>query len=74
LHARKLIFASGALDRVFESMVDRTRSRLDVSKVRTMFGAKGRPHRKGGDLSPRQGVVIETPHWDLTIFKVHFGL
>ena len=74
-YSRNLIFASGAqLDAVFESMVDRTRSRLDVPKVRTMFGAKGRPHRKGGDLTPRQGVVIETPRWDLTIFKVHFGL
>ena len=39
-----------------------------------MFGAKGRPHRKNKDLSPRQGIVIETPRWDLTIFKVHFGL
>ncbi len=74
-YSRNLIFASGArLDSVFESMLDRTRSRLDVPKVRTMFGAKGRPHRKGGDLSPRQGMVIETPRWDLTIFKVHFGL
>lgn len=74
-YSRNLIFASGArLDRTFEAIVDRTRSRLDVPKVRTMFGAKGRPHRKGGDLSPRQAVVIETPRWDLTIFKVHFGL
>jgi hypothetical protein len=74
-YSRNLIFKSGGqLDAVFESMVDRTRSRLDVPKVRTMFGAKGRPHRKGGDLTPRQGVVIETPRWDLTIFKVHFGL
>jgi hypothetical protein len=74
-YSRNLIFASGAqLDRTFESIVDRTRSRLDVPKVRTMFGARGRPHRKGGDLSPRQGVVIEKPRWDLTIFKVHFGL
>ena len=74
-YSRNLIFASGAqLDRTFESIVDRTRSRLDVPKVRTMFGARGRPHRKGGDLSPRQGVVIEKPRRDLTIFKVHFGL
>ncbi|MGH9301904.1 MAG: hypothetical protein ACRD0E_08475 [Acidimicrobiales bacterium] len=74
-YSRNLIFASGArLDRTFESMVDRTRSRLDVPKVRTMFGQKGRPHRKNKDLSPRQGIVIETPRWDLTIFKVHFGL
>ena len=27
-----------------------------------------------GDLSPRQAVVIETPSYDLTVFKVHFGL
>lgn len=74
-YSRNLIFASGAkLDRVFNSIVDRTRSRLDVPRVRTMFGAKGRPHRKNKDLSPRQGIVIETPRWDLTIFKVHFGL
>lgn len=73
-YSRNLIFTSGAvLDRTFEAMVDRTRSRLDIPQVRTMFGRKARPHRKGGDLSPRQGVVIEKPSWDLTIFKVHFG-
>jgi hypothetical protein len=55
-------------------MVDRTRSRLDIPMVRTLFGSKGRPHRPGNDLSPRQAVVIEKPRWNLTIFKVHFGL
>ena len=34
-----------------------------------------RPHRKPGqELSERQAVVIEKPRWNLTIFKVHFGL
>jgi hypothetical protein len=33
-----------------------------------------RPHSSGGDLSPRQAVVIERPRWNLTLFKVHFGL
>jgi hypothetical protein len=74
-YSRNLIFASGAqMDRVFDAIVDRSRSRLDIPKAGTMFGAKGRPHRKGGDVSPRQAVVIETPRWDLSIFKVHFGL
>jgi hypothetical protein len=74
-YSRNLIFASGGqMDRVFDAIVDRSRSRLDIPKVRTMFGHKGRPHRKDGDLSLRQAVVIETPRWDLTIFKVHFGL
>ena len=75
-YSRNLLFASGAvMDRVFDAVVDRTRTRLDVPKVRTLFGSKGRPHRKpGAELSPRQAVVIEKPRWNLTIFKVHFGL
>ena len=75
-YSRNLVFASGAvMDRLFNTVVDRTRSRLDVPKVRTLFGSKGRPHRKPGfELSPRQAVVIERPRWNLTIFKVHFGL
>jgi hypothetical protein len=74
-YSRNLAFASGAvMDRLFNTMIDRTRSRLDVPKVRTLFGSKGRPHRPGGQLSPGQAVVIEKPRWNLTIFKVHFGL
>ena len=75
-YSRNLVFASGAMmDRVFNTVVDRTRSRLDVPKVRTLFGSKGRPHRKPGqELSLRQAVVIEKPQWNLTMFKVHFGL
>ncbi len=75
-YSRNLLFASGAvMDRLFNTVVDRTRSRLDVPQVRTLFGTKGRPHRKPGfELSPRQAVVIERPQWNLTIFKVRFGL
>jgi hypothetical protein len=75
-YSRNLVFTSGAvMERLFNTVVDRTRSRLDVPKVRTLFGSKGRPHRKRGEeLSPRQAVVIEKPRWNLTIFKVHFGL
>ncbi len=57
-------------------MADRIRSRIDVPVLRTLFGVKKRPRRKswGKVLKPREAVVIETPSWDLTIFKVHFGL
>ena len=52
-YSRNLVFASGAvMDRLFNTMVDRTRSRLDVPKVRTLFGSKGRPHRPGNDSRP----------------------
>jgi hypothetical protein len=38
-YSRNLIFASGAvMDRVFDTVVDRTRTRLDVAKLRTLFG------------------------------------
>src|SRR4029453_3167116 len=61
--------------RVFNTMVDPTRGRLDVPMLRTLFGAKKRPGLGGTpDLSPRLAVVIETPRWDLTLFKVHLGL
>jgi hypothetical protein len=75
-YSRNLIFGSGAvMDRVFNTLVDRTRSRLDLPTVRTLFGSRNRPHHTPGyELSPRQSVVIEKPRWNLTIFKVHFGL
>lgn len=76
-YSRNLIFRYGSeLDDLFGTMADRIRSRLDVPRLRTLFGVGKRPRRraKGKDLSPREAVVIETPSWDLTIFKVHFGL
>jgi len=64
----------GQMDRVCNTVVDRTRSRLDVPTLRTLFGAKQRPGLGGTpDLSPRLAVVTETPRWDLTLCKVHFG-
>ena len=42
--------------------------------MRTLFGARRRPGKHGTHPSPRVGVVLETPAWDLTVFKVHFGL
>jgi len=73
-YSRNLIFASGArMDRVFGSVADRTRSRLDVPALRTLFGVKQRP---AGTAEPsmKLAVVIEKPEYDLTKFKVHFGL
>ena len=75
-YSRNLIFAYGRqMDRVFNTVIDRTRSRLDVPTLRTLFGAKQRPGRNGTpDPSPRLAVMIEKPRWDLTLFKVHCGL
>ena len=62
------------MDRVFNAMLDRTRSRLNIPALRTLFGARRRPGKYGTAPSPRVGVALETPAWDLTVFKVHFGL
>ncbi len=72
-YSRNLLFARGSqMEQVFQRMVDRTRARLDVRQVRTLFGMTRRPkwhwkHR------PRLEVVLETPVYDLTVFKLHFG-
>ena len=59
---------------MFDRVVYSTRSRLDVPILRTLFGAKQRPGRNGtGDLSLRLAAVIETPRYDLALFKVHFS-
>ncbi len=73
-YSRNLLFANGArMQHTFDAIVDRTRSRLDVPMVRTLFGAKARPHRDRVGGPPRLEAVIGTPRYDLTTFKVHFG-
>lgn len=73
-YSRNLLFRNGArMQRTFDTLVDRTRLRLDIPVLRTLFGAKQRPHRDRASGPPRLEVVIGTPRYDLTIFKVHFG-
>jgi hypothetical protein len=73
-YSRNLLFHNGArMQRAFDTIVDRTRSRLDVPMVRTLFGAKARPHHDRAGGPPRLQAVIGTPTYDLTNFKVHFG-
>ena len=61
------------MEDIFDAAVGRTRSRLDVPQVITLFGAKVRPRTARGRRPPRLEVAIETPAYDLTKFKVHFG-
>ena len=73
-YSRNLLFGNGArMQKLFDAVVDRTRSRLDVPTLRHLFGAKARPHRDRAGGPPRLAAVIETPAYDLTIFKLHFG-
>ena len=59
-YSRNLLFkVGGQMDRVFNTLVDRTRCRLDVPTLRTLFGAKHRPHQGRATGPPALEVVIE---------------
>ncbi|OQA45602.1 MAG: hypothetical protein BWY52_01236 [Chloroflexi bacterium ADurb.Bin325] len=75
-YSRNLLFQHGSqLEQLFQGLVDRTRSWLDVKRVQTIFGRKRRPYRHGQHRAqPRFEVVVERPVYDLTVFKLHFGL
>jgi hypothetical protein len=73
-YSRNLLFTRGGeMEQVFQGVVDRTRGRLDVKTLKTIFGAKQRPSRLRSKDDPRCEVVVERPRYDLTVFKVHFG-
>ena len=74
-YSRNLWFRSGRqMDEIFQSLIDRTRAPLDLDRIKTIFGDKHRPHRDTRQKNPtRWGVVVETPTYDLTVFKVHYG-
>ncbi len=74
-YSRNLLFQSGRqMDQIFQALIDRTRAPLDLDRVKTIFGDKKRPHYDKRKKNPtRWGVVVETPTYDLTVFKVHYG-
>ena len=74
-YSRNLLFRSGGqMEDLFDRILDRTRSRLDIPALRTLFGLKTRPHHNRASGPPAQESVIETPQYGLTWFRVRFGL
>jgi hypothetical protein len=63
------------MEQIFEALIDRTRSRLDLKQIMTIFGRKRRPHFKGSPKGRRLRLErnLERPEYDLTIFRLHFG-
>jgi len=69
-----LLFRNGAqMEDLFDRVIDRTRSRLDIPAVRTIFGLKQRPHRDRAAGPPAQEIVIENSQYGLTWFRILFG-
>ena len=74
-YSRNLIFEIGGhMDQVFQALIDRSRVLLDLKTVRTILGYKRRPrYHKRKQKSAEWEVAVETPTYDLTIFKLHCG-
>jgi len=75
-YSRNLLFTRGTvLDALYQGLLDRTRRALDVPTLRTIFGAKHRPHRRrsGDQRAPRLERVLDGAVYDLTVLKLHFG-
>src|ERR1017187_339180 len=73
-YSRNLLFRSGGqMEDLFDRVLDRTRSRLGIPTLRTIFGLKNRPHQNRAGGPPAQEAVIEKSQYGLTWFKVAFG-
>ena len=54
-YSRNLLFRSGGqMEDLFDRVLDRTRSRLDIPALRTIFGLKNRPHKTVPAARPRR--------------------
>src|SRR5207247_3616311 len=63
------------MDQVFQALIDRTRTRMDLRTVKTILGYRRRPRcrPRRGKKEPTWEVTVERPTYDLTIFKLHCG-
>ena len=72
-YSRNLLFKRGRqMDDVYQKIIDLTRGRLDMKRLKTIFGKSKRPFKQKSTASAPE-VLIETPDYNLTIFKIHFG-
>ncbi len=75
-YSRNLLFRRPAqMEQLFEALIDRSRSRLDLKQIMTIFGRQRRPHFKGSPKGRRLRLErnLERPEYNLTIFRIHFG-
>ena len=73
-YSRNLLFRSGAqMEALFDRILERNRSRLDIPAIRTLFGLKTRPRHNRKHAPPAQEIVIEKPRYGLSWFRITFG-
>jgi DNA-binding transcriptional ArsR family regulator len=71
-----------ALDEVYQSLIDVNRRKLDVKRLKTIFGLRSRPRIRTnrnastrGERGRREAVScsVDALEYDLTVFKVHWA-
>jgi hypothetical protein len=73
-YSHNLLFKQGRqLDQVLQGVIDRSRGPLDLKTLKTIFGSRSRLRRRKHQPPLRTEAVLETPSYDLTVFKLHFG-
>ena len=74
--SRNLLFHQPTqMEQIFNSILDRSRSLLDIKQLKTIFGRKRRPHRKKAHSTHpiTEECRFERPTYNMSIFKLRFG-
>jgi hypothetical protein len=70
-----LLELGGQRERVFQALIDRSRAPLDLDPIQTILGYRRRPrYRTRKRKSAEWEVAVEKPTYDLTIFRLHWGI
>ena len=75
-YSRNLLFKRGRrMDEIFQRTIERTRGKLDVKRLKTIFGFKHRPCQiqSRGKKAVQLEMTIERPAYNLTVFKLRWG-
>jgi hypothetical protein len=71
--SRNFLFHRGTqLDEIYQNIIDLTRCRLDVKRLKTIFGYKHRPHNRKHKKNYFE-IRIERPMYNMTVFKIDDG-
>ncbi len=72
-YSRNFLFKRGRqLDNVYQHIINLTRERIDIPYLKTLLGRKTRPYiTKHHSSAPE--VHVQTPDYNLTVFKIHVG-
>jgi hypothetical protein len=72
-YSRNFLFKRGRqLDDAYQHIINLTRQRIDIPYLKTLLGRKNRPYITKHHCSA-PGVQVQTPDYNLTVFKIHVG-